>query len=447
MNAERLIATVEKTDPFTRYGKVSKLVGLIVESVGPEEVSLGELCILGDPGQSCIRAEVVGFRGKQVLLTPLGEIEGIRPGTAMFPTRAPLRIPVGRALQGRILSGLGEPLDGLGMIHAEEWLPVRAASPAPLSRRRVRAPLGTGVRAIDGMITCGKGQRMGIFAGSGVGKSTLLGMIARHSEADVNVIGLVGERGKEVLDFIEENLGQEGLRRSVVVVATSDQPALIRLKAAFVATTIAEYFRNQGKDVMLVMDSLTRVAMAQREIGLAAGEPPTTRGYTPSVFALLPRLLERVGSTRKGSITGLYTVLVEGDDMDEPIADASRAILDGHLVLARRLASRGHYPPIDVMESVSRVMKDVVSPAHWARTIELKSLLSAYAEAEDLINIGAYARGSNPQIDRALQFIEPINAFLRQDVGFSGGFEEHVQQLMELLKPPPPAEPQRGRRR
>ena len=436
MDAEKLIATVEKTDPFTRYGRVSKLVGLIIESIGPEEVALGEVCILGDPEQSGLRAEVVGFRDKQVLLTPLDEIEGMRPGTAVFPTRAPLRIPVGHALQGRILNGLGEPLDGLGMIHAEEWLPVRGASPAPLSRRRVREPLGTGVKAIDGMITCGKGQRMGIFAGSGVGKSTLLGMIARHSEADVNVIGLVGERGKEVLDFIEENLGQEGLRRSVVVVATSDQPALIRLKAAFVATTIAEYFRNQGQDVMLMMDSLTRVAMAQREIGLAAGEPPTTRGYTPSVFALLPRLLERVGSTQKGSITGLYTVLVEGDDMDEPIADASRAILDGHMVLARRLASRGHYPPIDVMESVSRVMKDVISPDHWARNVELKSLLAAYSEAEDLVNIGAYARGSNPQIDRALQFIEPINAFLRQDVGFSGDYEEHVQQLMGLLEPP-----------
>ncbi|MBT4502525.1 MAG: flagellar protein export ATPase FliI [Gemmatimonadetes bacterium] len=436
MKAEGLLDVVERTDPLTRYGKVSQLVGLVAESVGPEDVALGEVCILGDPQSSRIRAEVVGFRGQRVLLMPLGDIEGIRPGTAVFPTRSALNIPVGHALQGRIVDGLGRPIDEQGQIHAEERRPVHGSSPNPLSRRRVREALGTGVRAIDGMITCGKGQRMGIFAGSGVGKSTLMGMMARHSEADVNVIGLVGERGKEVLDFIEESLGPDGLRRSVVVVATSDQPALIRLKAAFVATTIAEYFRDQGKDVMLMMDSLTRVAMAQREIGLAAGEPPTTRGYTPSVFALLPRLLERVGSTQRGSITGLYTVLVEGDDMDEPIADASRAILDGHMVLARRLATRGHYPPLDVMESVSRVMKDVVSPAHWERSIELKSMLAAYGEAEDLINIGAYARGSNPQIDRALQFIDPINDFLRQGTESSDRFESHVQQLMGLLAEP-----------
>lgn len=439
MNNELLISTVERVDPLTRYGKVSRVTGLIVESTGPGDVALGEICVLGDPEQSRIRAEVVGFRGKQVLLTPLGEIEGIRPGTMVFPTRTSLRLAVGHALQGRIIDGLGRPLDGEGQIHAEEQRPVHSASPLPLSRRRVKEALGTGVRAIDGMITCGKGQRMGIFAGSGVGKSTLLGMIARYSEADVNVIALVGERGKEVLDFIEESLGQEGMRRSVVVVATSDQPALIRLKAAFVATTVAEYFRDQGKDVILMMDSLTRVAMAQREIGLAAGEPPTTRGYTPSVFALLPRLLERAGSTRRGSITGFYTVLVEGDDMDEPIADASRAILDGHMVLARRLASRGHYPPVDVMESISRVMKDVVSPAHWERSMEIKSLLAAYSEAEDLINIGAYARGSNPRIDRALQFIEPIEDFLRQLVEESGGLESHVQRLMGLLESEPAA--------
>ena len=439
MNSDLLISTIEQVDPLTRYGKVSRVIGLIVESTGPEEVALGEICVLGDPEQSRIRAEVVGFRDKRVLLTPLGEIEGIRPGTMVFPTRTSLRMGVGRALQGRIIDGLGHPLDGKGQIHAEEQRPVHSAPPPPLSRRRVSQALGTGVRAIDGMTTCGKGQRMGIFSGSGVGKSTLLGMIARYSEADINVIALVGERGKEVLDFIEESLGPEGMGRSVVVVATSDQPALIRLKAAFVATTVAEYFRDQGKDVILMMDSLTRVAMAQREIGLAAGEPPTTRGYTPSVFALLPRLLERAGSTHRGSITGFYTVLVEGDDMDEPIADASRAILDGHMVLARRLASRGHYPPVDVMESISRVMKDVVSPAHWERGMEIKSLLAAYSEAEDLINIGAYARGSNPRIDRALQFIEPIEGFLRQPVEESGGLELHVQRLMGLLEPEPEA--------
>ena len=346
---------------------------------------------------------------------------------------------MGPSLRGRVLDGLGNPIDGKGPLHAGERRSVHAEPPDPLSRRRVRQALGTGVRALDGLVSCGKGQRMGIFAGSGVGKSTLMGMIARNSEADVNVIALVGERGKEVLDFLEDCLGEEGLKRSVVVVATSDQPALIRLKAAFVATAIAEYFRDAGKDVVLMMDSLTRVAMAQREIGLAAGEPPTTRGYTPSVFALLPRLLERAGMTARGSITGFYTVLVEGDDMDEPIADASRAILDGHLVLSRRLASRGQYPPIDVMESVSRVMKDVTSEAHWDRSIEVKSMMAAYAEAEDLINIGAYARGSNPNIDRSLQFVDPINDYLRQGLERSDpseGFDHNVRLLMGIMAEP-----------
>ena len=442
MNSQYLLDAIERTDPQTRYGKVSQIVGLVVESIGPADVALGELCVLGDPQSDALRAEVVGFRDNRVLLMPLGEIEGIRPGTRVFPTRMPLYIPVGHGLRGRILDGLGRPIDGAGQIHAEDRRNIHSQPPDPLSRRRVQETLGTGVRALDGMVSCGKGQRMGIFAGSGVGKSTLLGMIARHSEADVNIIALVGERGKEVLDFIEENLGQDGLRRSVVVVATSDQPALIRLKAAFVATTIAEYFRDQGKDVMLMMDSLTRVAMAQREIGLAAGEPPTTRGYTPSVFALMPRLLERIGLTRSGSITGLYTVLVEGDDMDEPIADASRAILDGHLVLSRRLASRGHYPPVDIMESISRVMKDVVSPAHWEMAMELKAMMAAYNEAEDLINIGAYAQGSNPQIDRALGFVEPIGAYLRQQIDEGEGFDRHVQRLMGIMAAEEPAEAQ-----
>ena len=440
MNSQYLLDTIEQTDPLTRYGKVSQIVGLVVESVGPADVALGELCVLGDPQSDALRAEVVGFRGNRVLLMPLGEIEGIRPGTHVFPTRTPLYIPVGHGLQGRILDGLGQPIDGAGQIHAEDRRNIHSQPPDPLSRRRVRESLGTGVRALDGMVSCGKGQRMGIFAGSGVGKSTLLGMIARHSEADVNVIALVGERGKEVLDFIEDSLGPDGLRRSVVIVATSDQPALIRLKAAFVATTIAEYFRDQGKDVVLMMDSLTRVAMAQREIGLAAGEPPTTRGYTPSVFALLPRLLERAGMTENGSITGLYTVLVEGDDMDEPIADATRAILDGHLVLSRRLASRGHYPPVDVMESISRVMKDVVTPAHWQAAMEIKTMMAAYNEAEDLINIGAYARGSNPQIDRALGFVEPVGEFLRQQAEEGEGFDRHVQRLMGIMAAEAPTE-------
>lgn len=439
MNRADWKQAIEQVDPLTRYGRVSDIVGLVVEAVGPADVALGELCYIGDPGSEPVRAEVVGFRGRKVLLMPLGQIEGIRPGTSVFPARSSLFVPVGLGLCGRVLDGLGNPIDGKGELHAEERRSVHAEPPDPLSRRRVRQPLGTGVRALDGLVSCGKGQRMGIFAGSGVGKSTLMGMVARHSEADVNVIALVGERGKEVLDFIEDSLGEEGLRRSVVVVATSDQPALIRLKAAFVATAIAEYFRDTGKDVILMMDSLTRVAMAQREIGLAAGEPPTTRGYTPSVFALLPRLLERAGMTARGSITGFYTVLVEGDDMDEPIADASRAILDGHLVLSRRLASRGHYPPIDVMESVSRVMKDVTSDAHWSRSLEVKSMMAAYTEAEDLINIGAYARGSNPRIDQSLQYIDPINQYLRQGLERSAeteGFDHNVRRLMGIMAEP-----------
>jgi flagellum-specific ATP synthase len=446
VRAESLIDLMENTDPYTIYGKVRDIVGLVVESVGPAEVALGELCQIGDPQGEHIAAEVVGFRGDRVLLMPLSEIEGIRPGTGVFPTRTSLKVPVGETLQGRILDALGNPLDGEGAVHALEHRPVHGRAPDPMQRQRVRLPMGSGVRAIDGLATIGRGQRMGIFSGSGVGKSTILGMIARNSDADVNVIALVGERGKEVLDFIEDSLGDEGRRRSVVVVATSEQPALIRLKAALTATTIAEYFRDQGKNVMLMMDSVTRVAMAQREIGLAAGEPPTTKGYTPSVFALLPRLLERAGNTVKGSITGLYTVLVEGDDMDDPIADSARSILDGHLVLSRRLASRGHYPPVDVMESISRSMNDVVSAAHWDRALEIKSMLAAYAEAEDLVNIGAYARGSNPRIDRALEFIEPIESFLKQGSGDSDPFDHNVQRFMGLLEPPVP-QPAPARRR
>ena len=435
MNTAELQQTIGRVDPHTRYGKVRQIVGLIVEAVGPEDVALGELCYLGDPSRGGIRAEVVGFNSGRVLLTPLGEIEGIRPGTAVFPTRSPLQIVVGRELKGRILNGLGQPLDGRGQIHARERRNVHNPSPDPLSRRRLTEAIGTGVRSIDGLMTLGKGQRMGIFAGSGVGKSTLLGMVARCSEADVNVIALVGERGKEVIEFIEDSLGEEGLSKSVVVVATSDQPALIRLKAALVATTIAEYFRDDGRDVMLMMDSLTRMAMAQREIGLAAGEPPTTKGYTPSVFAMLPRLLERVGTTQTGSITGLYTVLVEGDDLDDPIADASRALLDGHIVLSRRLASRGHYPPVDIGDSISRAMRDVATEEHLQKAVEVKSIVAAYQEAEDLVSIGAYARGSNPQIDRALEFIEPINDYLRQGLDEGSHMSRHVQRLLGLLEP------------
>ncbi|MQF82447.1 MAG: FliI/YscN family ATPase [SAR202 cluster bacterium] len=434
MNAAPLLQAVERVDTMTNYGIVNEIVGLVVEAIGPPGVALSEICILGDPETSHIRAEVVGFKQNRVLLMPLGEIEGIRPGTTVFPTRTPLKVPVGETLKGRVIDGLARPLDGEGQIHALERRPVYGAAPEPLKRRRVQEVLGTGVRSIDGMITCGVGQRLGIFSGSGIGKSTLLGMIAKNSDADVNVIALVGERGKEVLDFMEDNLGEQGLQRSVVIVSTSEQPALIRLKAALTATTIAEYFRDQGQDVMLMMDSLTRVAMAQREIGLAAGEPPTTKGYTPSVFALMPKLLERVGSTKNGSITGMYTVLVEGDDLDDPIADASRAILDGHIVLSRDLATRGHYPPVDVLNSVSRAMKDVVSESHWERSMEIRMLMSAYNDAEDLVNIGAYVPGSNSRVDRALQYVEPINNYLQQGIEDRGAIGHHVQRLMGLLE-------------
>ena len=420
MKTAGLFDLVGLTEPITLYGKVRDVVGLVIESIGPSEVALGELCMIGDPRGEHITAEVVGFRGERVLLMPLSAIEGIRPGTGVFPTRASLKVPVGEALQGRILDALGNPLDGEGVIHALEHRPVHGRAPDPLRRQRVTEPLGSGVRAIDGLATVGKGQRMGIFSGSGVGKSTILGMIARHSEADVNVIALVGERGKEVLDFIEDSLGEAGRRRSVVVVATSEQPALIRLKAALTATTIAEYFRDQGKNVMLMMDSVTRVAMAQREIGLAAGEPPTTKGYTPSVFALLPRLLERAGNTMDGSITGLYTVLVEGDDVNDPIADAIRAIVDGHIILSRDLASRGTYPAVDVLSSSSRVMIDVVPERQFELSQVFRRTQATYREAEDLINIVAYVQGSNPEIDYALSKNPLMHQFVMQ------GMKEHT---------------------
>jgi len=343
-------------------------------------------------------------------------------------------IPVGRKLLGRVIDGLGHPIDGKGWIEADEMRSIYNQPPAPLERSRITQPIATGIRAIDSLLTCGKGQRIGIFAGSGVGKSTLMGMIARHSNADVNVIALIGERGREVRDFIEKELGDSGLSKSVVVVATSDKPPLIRVKSALVATAIAEYFRDQGFDVMFMMDSLTRVAMAQREVGLAIGEPPTTKGYTPSVFALLPRLVERAGTSSKGSITALYTVLVEGDDFNEPIADFSRSILDGHIVLSRKLANMGHYPAIEPLESISRLMPDIVSSEHKKSAEKIIDILATYREAEDLINIGAYVRGSNPKIDKALQMIEKIREFLRQDMKEKAEFEDSVNRLIELAK-------------
>ena len=375
MNTAELIQTARDTDSVRMAGRVTQVVGLVIEASGPA-VSIGEFCqIEGNPP---VFAEVVGFRDGRVLMMPLGEMAGIAPGSRVFATDTSFSIRVGDGLLGRVLNAMGEPIDGHGPVWADQKRSVSGTPPDPMTRQRIVEPLGTGIRAIDSLITCGKGQRAGIFAGSGVGKSVLLGMLARHAQADVNVIGLVGERGREVREFLERDLGEEGLARSVVVVATSDQPALVRIKAAQVATAIAEHFRDQGKDVLLMMDSITRVAMAQREVGLATGEPPTTRGYTPSTFAMLPRLLERAGMGERGSITGLYTVLVEGDDMDDPVADAVRSILDGHIVLSRRLQAQGHYPAIDPLDSVSRVMTEVVSPEHLEQANRMKDTMVTY---------------------------------------------------------------------
>ncbi|MFH1863097.1 MAG: flagellar protein export ATPase FliI [bacterium] len=417
--------------PLLHSGRVDEIIGLVVSSIGPP-VAVGELCHIAAREGGDIPAEVVGFRGKKVLLMPLGELTGIAPGQMVTAAREPLRVPVGEGLLGRILDGLGRPIDGKGSLPLEKLLPIWNSPPPPLKRKRIREPLSTGVRSLDALLTCGRGQRIGIFSGSGVGKSILLGMMARNSSAQVIVIGLIGERGREVREFIENDLGEKGLRRSVVVTVTSDQPALLRVKGAFVATTIAEYFRDRGKDVLLLLDSVTRLALAQREIGLAIGEPPTTRGYTPSVFALLPKLLERSGATERGSITGMYAVLVEGDDLNEPVADAVRSILDGHIVLSRKLAARGHYPAVDPLESVSRLMNAVADTQHQQAAATVIEHLAIYREAEDLINIGAYVKGSNPKIDAALKKIEPINAFLQQRIEDRCDFQETRKRLLEL---------------
>jgi flagellum-specific ATP synthase len=405
---------VRETDLARRHGFVSNLIGLIIEATGLQ-AEVGEVCLVGtERSRAAVYAEVVGFRDGRTLLMPLGELHGIGPGTRVLATGAPFRITVGPGLLGRVIDGLGMPADAkpaLGGIARSTM----AAPPGALSRPRISERVGLGVRALDGLVPCGRGQRLGIFAGSGVGKSSLLGMIARSTNASINVIALVGERGREVREFIERDLG-DALERSVIVVATSDQPALVRIKAAFTATTIAEHFRDQGHDVMLMMDSVTRFAMAQREIGLAIGEPPATRGYTPSVFALLPRLLERAGTSTSGSITALYTVLVDGDDMNEPIADTVRSILDGHVVLARSLAHAGHYPAIDVLHSVSRLVGEIVSPEVQHAGQRLRAALAVLREKEDLVAIGAYQQGSEPALDVALSHRARIERFLRQPV-------------------------------
>jgi flagellum-specific ATP synthase len=420
--------------PIQVQGKVTQVVGLVVESAGPA-CRLGAVCeiVTREAGPPLI-AEALGFRDDRVLLMPLEEIRGIAPGCRVVALRQRAMVRVGRELLGRVVDGLGAPIDGKGSIAAVDEYPLYASTLNPLQRRRIREPLDLGIRAINGLLTVGCGQRIGVFAGSGVGKSVLLGMIARKTAADVNVIALIGERGREVNDFLEKDLGAEGLKRSVVVVATSDRLPLIRTRGAFLATAIAEYFRDQGCRVNLMMDSVTRFAMAQREIGLALGEPPTTKGYTPSVFTLLPRLLERAGtSSGRGSITGLYTVLVEGDDSNEPIADSARAILDGHIVLSRELAMQYHYPAIDVLASISRVMDDVVGAPQRKNAGRFKEALATYRKAEDLINIGAYVHGSNPKIDQAIRMIDRINGYLRQEVDETITYAESVAQLSTLF--------------
>lgn len=430
INLEKFNTAIDHCKSMNMIGKVVQIVGLVIECNGPN-VSMGELCYVHSHFEDVepLPAEVVGFREGYVLLMPLGETKGIGPGCQVVSAQKVLQVKVGPELLGRVIDGLGNPIDGKGPILCQKEYPIQADPPAPLERPVIKDSLYVGVRAIDGLITMGQGQRIGIMAGSGVGKSTLLSMIARNTEADISVIALVGERGREVKEFIERDLGEEGLKRSVVVVATSDKPALVRIKGALTATAIAEYFRDRGRKVVLMMDSVTRFAMAQREVGLTVGEPPATRGYTPSVFALLPRLLERAGTSAKGSITGIYTVLVDGDDMNEPIADAVRSILDGHIVLSRNIAARNHFPAIDVLASVSRVMSAVVPKEHMEANRKLRALMAVYKEAEDLIHIGAYVKGSSPKIDEAVQKIDAINDFLCQGVFEVQSFEETIQRL------------------
>jgi type III secretion protein N (ATPase) len=425
---------IEDASTVEVRGRVTEVTGLVIRAKVPG-VRIGELCWIRAPLRDRpVRAEVVGFRDQSVYLMALGELEGIGPDSEVSPTGSVMTVPVGEGLLGRVLDGLGEPIDGKGPIAplAPVGYPVYASPPDPMHRKRILRPFKVGVRALDGVLTFGEGQRVGIFAAAGGGKSTLLGMLARNTEADVNVISLIGERGREVLDFVEESLGEEGMARSVLVVATSDQPSLVRLKSAYVATAVAEYFRDQGKRVLLMMDSVTRFARAQREVGLAIGEPPARGGFPPSVFAILPRLLERTGNSDKGSITALYTVLVEGDDMTEPVADEVRSILDGHIILTRELGARGHYPAIDVLKSASRVMTAIAGAGHIEAARKLRELLASYEKNRDLILIGAYQRGSDPTVDRAIDLVGDLEAFLRQGLHEKPDYDDTVAQLGAL---------------
>ncbi|MDQ5988341.1 MAG: Flagellum-specific ATP synthase [Syntrophus sp. SKADARSKE-3] len=435
---EKYRRLIKEANPIIVYGKVSEIIGLVVEGHGPI-ASIGDMCAIfprgGEPYQAPVMAEVVGFRKGKVLLMPLETLQGLGPGCKILSYGKKADVGVGPKLLGRIIDGLGNPIDGKGPIEYERNYPLYAEPINPLHRKPINEPMDLGIRVINSLFTCGKGQRMGIYAGSGVGKSVLLGMMAKNTNANVNVIGLIGERGREVRDFLEKNLGEEGLAKSVVVVSASDQHPLIRMRAAYVATAVSEYFRDRGFDVLLMVDSLTRFAMAQREVGLSVGEPPATKGYTPSVFSLLPKLLERAGSMEdSGSITGLYTILVEGDDFNEPVSDTTRAILDGHITLSRILANRNHYPAVDVLESISRVMIDIVDEEQRIKANRLLNIMATHKRAEDLINIGAYVKGSNAEIDYAIKMIERVNVFLKQAINEKVDFDQSYRALIDLFQ-------------
>ncbi len=433
INFEKYEALKEKSY-VSQLGKVSKVVGLTIESIGPN-AKLNDLCLIKSNSKAePVKAEVVGFRDDRVLLMPYDDVEGVGLGSWVQNTGAPLQVAVSEELLGQVLDGVGNPMEMDELPESCPRYSVEATAPDPLTREMIEDPLPLGVKAVDGLLTVGKGQRIGIFAGSGVGKSTLMGMFARNTKADINVIALIGERGREVREFIERDLGKEGMKRSVVVVATSDKPALIRNKAAKTATAVAEYFRDKGKDVLLMMDNLTRFSMAQREIGLASGEPPVSRGYPPSVYSEMPKLLERAGNSDKGSITGLYAVLVDGDDFNEPIADTARGILDGHIVLSRSLAQHNHYPAIDVLQSISRVMSAVAKEEHKQLAGQMKNVMATYREAEDLINIGAYRAGSNKNIDFAIEKIDAVNEFLQQRTDEKVLFDDMLEQLRAIFR-------------
>lgn len=432
INFDKYKNIINETQSMNEIGKVIRIIGLVIEADGPSS-SIGDLCyIYPNVGDNPINAEVVGFKDNIIQLMPLGNMEGIKPGSMVISTGSPMKIKVGHELLGRVLDGLGNPIDANIEIKSNKYYSTTAQNINPLSRKRIDEVLSLGIRSVDSCITVGKGQRMGIFAGSGVGKSTTMAMIAKNTTADMNVIALIGERGREVREFIENSLGEEGLRRSVVVVATSEQPSLVKIKAAFVATAIAEYFRDCGHDVLFMLDSTTRISMAQREVGLAIGEPPATRGYTPSVFALMPKLMERTGAGEKGTITGLYTVLVEGDDFNEPISDTARSILDGHIMLSRELAHKNHYPAVDVLQSISRVMNDITTKEHKAAAAKIRNLLATYQKNSDLINIGAYIKGTDPNIDKAIELNDIINEFLTQSTDASCPFNETIEKLIQI---------------